>query len=220
MASELLSGRVVLGTRSVLALLLGLVGFFMVVLAVFMPRTTAVLVVGLFAAYALLDGLLSIVAAARVVRRARPRFLMLLEGLVDVATSVTAFILVQGERPRGLLALIAAWAIVTGALQMGWTFSIDIQRGRSFLAVAAALSVAFGDVSTSVRAMAGRAAPRGHRDAQQADRGRAWHRGEDGQDSPRPCDAEDGGGLRRRAGPDGPKARASRLQALIRARAH
>jgi uncharacterized membrane protein HdeD (DUF308 family) len=144
MASELLSGRVVLGIRSFLALLFGLVGFFMVVLAVFMPGTTAVLVVKLFASYALLDGLLSIVAAARAVRRALPRSLMLLEGLVDVATSVTAFILVQGERPRGLLVLIAAWAIVTGALQMGWTFSLDVHRGRRLLAVAAALSVAFG----------------------------------------------------------------------------
>ena len=144
MAGELLSARLVLGIRSVLALLLGLVGFFMVVLAAFMPRTTAILVVGLFAFYALLDGLLSIVAAARAVRLARPRFLMLLEGLVDVATAVMAFILIQGERPRGILALMAGWAIVTGALQMGWTFSVDIQRGRLLLAVAAALSVAFG----------------------------------------------------------------------------
>jgi uncharacterized membrane protein HdeD (DUF308 family) len=68
----------------------------------------------------------------------------MLEGLVDVATSVTAFIIVQGDRPRGLLALIAGWAIVTGVLQLGWTFSINIQRGRSLLAVAAVLSVAFG----------------------------------------------------------------------------
>ena len=133
MASEVLSGRVVLGIRSFLALLLGLVGFFMVVLAVFMPGTTAVLVVRLFASYALLDGLLSIFAAARAVRRALPRFLTVLEGLVDVATSVTAFILVQGDRPRGLLVLIAAWAIVTGVLQLGWTFSIDIHRGRLVL---------------------------------------------------------------------------------------
>ena len=144
MTTELLSGRVVLGIRTILALLLGVVGLFMVVLAVFMPSTTAVLVVQLFASYALLDGLLSIFAAARAVRRAMARFLMVLEGLVDVATSVTAFILVQGERPRGLLVLIAAWAIVTGALQMGWTFSIDIHRGRLVLAAAAALSVAFG----------------------------------------------------------------------------
>jgi uncharacterized membrane protein HdeD (DUF308 family) len=69
---------------------------------------------------------------------------MTLEGLVDVATSVTAFILVQGDRPHGLLALIAAWAIITGALQMAWTFSIDVQRGRSVLAMAAALSLVFG----------------------------------------------------------------------------
>jgi len=144
MTNEVSPGRVVLGIRTFLALLLGLVGFFMVVLAVFMPRTTAVLVVQLFASYALLDGLLSIFAAARAVRRALPRFLMVLEGLVDVATSVTAFILVQGERPRGILALIAGWAIVTGALQMGWTFSIDIRRGRLVLAAAAVLSLAFG----------------------------------------------------------------------------
>jgi len=144
MASEPLAGRVGLGIRSFLALLLGVVGFFMVVLAALMPGTAAVLVVKLFAAYALLDGLLSIFIAAKGVRRAPPRLLMTLEGLVDVATSVTAFILVQGERPHGLLALIAAWAIITGALQMGWTFSIDVQRGRSVLAIAAALSLVFG----------------------------------------------------------------------------
>jgi uncharacterized membrane protein HdeD (DUF308 family) len=144
MASDPLSGRVVLAIRSFLALLLGVVGFFMVVLAALMPGTAAVLVVKLFAAYALLDGLLSIFAAARAVRRAAPRLFMMLEGLVDVATSVTAFILVQGDRPHGLLALIAGWAIVTGALQMGWTFSIDVQRGRSLLAIAAALSLVFG----------------------------------------------------------------------------
>ena len=133
-----------LGIRSFLALLLGLVGFFMALLAVFMPATTAVLAVQFFASYALLDGLLVLFAAVRAVNRAVPRLLMVLEGLVDVATSVTAFMLIQGDRPSGLLALIAAWAIVTGVLQMGWTFSIDINRGRLILAVAAALSVAFG----------------------------------------------------------------------------
>jgi uncharacterized membrane protein HdeD (DUF308 family) len=144
MTAEPLSGRVVVGIRACLALVLGLVGFFMVVLAVLMPATTAILVVGFFAGYALLDGALVLVAAGWAVQRVLPRVLMLLEGLVDVATSVTAFILVQGERPRGILALIAAWAIVTGVLQLGWTFSVDLQRGRPDLALAGALSVAFG----------------------------------------------------------------------------
>jgi len=147
MTTELLSGRLVLGIRTVLTLLLGLGGTFMVVLAVFAPRTTAVLVVQLFASYALLDGLLSIVAGARAARRVVPRCFMVLEGLVSIGTAVAAFILISGygERPPGrLLQLIALWALVTGALQLAWTFSADLRRGRGLLAATAALSVAFG----------------------------------------------------------------------------
>ena len=143
---EVLPGRVMLAVRAFLALLLGVVGLFMVILAVFLPGTTTVLVVQLFAGYALLDGLLSIAAAARAVRRALPRGLMALEGLVGVGASVAAFALISAysDRPRGILALIAAWALATGALQMAWTFSIQVSRGRVLLAVTAALSLAFG----------------------------------------------------------------------------
>lgn len=147
MTGERLSGRLVLGIRALLALLLGLAGAFMVVLAAFAPRTTVVLVIQLFAFYALLAGILSIVAVVWVSRRVVPRCFMALEGLVDVGTSVMALVIIggYGERPPGgLLALIAMWALVTGALQMAWTFAVDLQRGRTLLAVAAALSVAFG----------------------------------------------------------------------------
>jgi uncharacterized membrane protein HdeD (DUF308 family) len=142
MTSELLSGRLVLGIRTLLAMLLGLAGAFMVVLAALAPRTTTVLVVQLFAFYALLDGLLSIVASMWAARRVVPRCLMALEGLVEVGTSVVALVLIggYGERPPGgLLALIAMWAIVTGALQLAWTFSVDLRRGRVLLAATAAL---------------------------------------------------------------------------------
>ena len=143
---EVLPGRLTFAVRAFLALLLGLVGFFMVILAVFLPGTTTVLVVQLFAGYALFDGLLSIAASARAVRRPLARGLMALEGLVSVGTSVAAFVLISAysDRPRGILALIAAWALATGALQMAWTFSIKISRGRALLAVTAALSLAFG----------------------------------------------------------------------------
>jgi uncharacterized membrane protein HdeD (DUF308 family) len=147
MGGELLSGRLVLGIRTFLSLLLGLAGAFMVVLAAFAPRTTVVLVIQLFAFYALLDGLLSIVAALSAARRVVPRCLMVLEGLVSIGTAVAAFIVISGHgerRPGGLLALIAMWALVTGALQLAWTFSVDLQRGRLLLAAAAGLSVAFG----------------------------------------------------------------------------
>ena len=147
MAAELLFGRLVLGIRTVLALLLGFVGIFMVVLAFLMPRTTTVLVVQFFAVYALLDGLLSIVVAVQAVRRTVPRCFMVLEGLVSVGTGVAAFIAIggYGERPpRGLLVLIALWAIVTGALELAVIFSLYFGRGRWILVATAALTVAFG----------------------------------------------------------------------------
>src|SRR5882672_5670552 len=125
MTTEVLSGRLVLGIRTVLALLFGLSESFMVVLGAFAPATATVLVVQLFASFALLDGLLSIFTGARAARRLVPRCLMVLEGLVSIGTAVAAFILIRGygERPEGgLLALIAMWAIVTGALQLAWTF--------------------------------------------------------------------------------------------------
>jgi uncharacterized membrane protein HdeD (DUF308 family) len=147
MAPDVLAARLVLVIRTVLALLLGLVGVFMVVLAFVLPRTTTVLVVQFFAVYALLDGLLAIVAAVRAVRRVVLRCFMVVEGLVGVGTAVAAFILISGygERPpRGLLVLIAMWAIVTGTLQLAGTFAADLRRGRLLLAATAALTVAFG----------------------------------------------------------------------------
>jgi uncharacterized membrane protein HdeD (DUF308 family) len=146
MASDDLPGRLVLGLRALLAVLFGLTGFSMVVLAVFLPRATTVLIVEFFAGYALLDGLLCIAAAARAMRRPLPRSLVALEGLVEVGTAIAAFVLIRGlgQRRPGILVLIAAWALAIGVLQMAWTFAVDIHRGRLLLAILAALSVAFG----------------------------------------------------------------------------
>jgi uncharacterized membrane protein HdeD (DUF308 family) len=130
-----------------LALLLGVVGFFMVVLAFLLPRTTTVLIVQFFAVYALLDGLLCITVGARAMSNPLPRFLLVLEGLVEVATGIAAFVLLRslGEGPRGrILLLMAVWALATGVLQLAWTFSVDIRRGRLLFVITAALSVAFG----------------------------------------------------------------------------
>jgi uncharacterized membrane protein HdeD (DUF308 family) len=148
MASEVLPGRLVLGLRATLAVLFGLIGFFMVVLAAVLPRTATVLIVQFFATYVLLDGLLCIIAAARAMSRPLPRFLVALEGLVEVGTAVAAFVVIRGlgERPQGgILLLIAVWAIATGVLEMAWAaFSVGIHRGRLLLVITAALSVAFG----------------------------------------------------------------------------
>jgi len=130
--------------RAALALLLGVVALFMLVLAIFIPRTTTVLVVQIFAGYALLDGLLSLGSAVGAVRRGLPRWLIILEGLIEVATSIAVVIIISGDRPHGIPTLVALWAIATGILQMAWTFALDIRRGRGLLILAAALSLAFG----------------------------------------------------------------------------
>lgn len=146
-ATEVLPGRLVLGLRALLALLFGLTGLFMIVLAALVPRASTILIVQFFAGFVLLDGLLCITAAARSMMRPPARGLVALEGVVEVVTAIAAFGLIGNldKQPRGwILLLIAAWAVVTGVLELGWGLSIKISQGRGLLVAAALLSVAFG----------------------------------------------------------------------------
>jgi uncharacterized membrane protein HdeD (DUF308 family) len=145
-ATEVLPGRLVLGFRALLALLFGLTALFMIVLAALVPRASAILIVQFFAGFVLLDGLLCIAAAARAMMRPLPRGLVALEGVVEVATAIGAFVLIGSlDKPRGwILLLLAAWAFVTGLLELVWGLSTKISRGGGLLVVSALLSVAFG----------------------------------------------------------------------------
>lgn len=146
MATDSLPGRMILGFRATLALLLGLTSLMMVILAIAMPRTTTIIVVQVFAGFVILDGLLCLLAAARASQPALARGFMAIEGVVELGTAVVAFSLVSnlGERPHGILTLVAIWGIVTGVLELVWGLSINVSRGRALLAIAALLSVAFG----------------------------------------------------------------------------
>ena len=147
MATDVLPGRLVLGLRALLALLFGLTALFMIVLAALVPRASAILIVQFFAGFVLLDGFLCIAAAARAMMRPLPRGLVALEGVVEVATAIGAFVLIGSldKQPRGwILLLLAAWAFVTGLLELVWGLSTKISRGRGLLVVSALLSVAFG----------------------------------------------------------------------------
>lgn len=149
MATEVLPGRLVLGLRALLALLFALTALFMIVLAALVPRASAILIVQFFAGFVLLDGLLCATAAARAMMRPLPRALVALEGVVEVITAITAYVIISNleARPRGqILQLVAAWAIVMGALELGWALSLRISRGRALLVLAGLLSVAFGIV--------------------------------------------------------------------------
>jgi uncharacterized membrane protein HdeD (DUF308 family) len=110
MASYLYQNRWLFGLRGVLAVLFGLLAFIW-------PGATAVALVFLFAAYAMIDGILSIAAAVRNRETNDRWWLGLLEGLVDIAAGVIAF-LFPGMAAIAAVFVIAVWAIITGILEI------------------------------------------------------------------------------------------------------
>jgi len=146
MASERLPTRLILGLRALLALLLGLTGFFMVLLAAFLPHASVALIVQLFTGFTLLDGLLCLVAATRAAGRPAAKGLLVLIGLMEVGVAADAFLLIPrvGERPQVILPVFVVWAVTLGLLELAWAFAARVQRGRVFLVVTALYSITFG----------------------------------------------------------------------------
>ena len=145
MASDRLPTPLILGLRALLALVLGLTGLFMVLLAAFLPHASVALVVQLFTGFTLLDGLLCLVACAQAAGRPGAKVLLLLIGLMEVGVAA-AFLLIPrvGERPQVILPVFVVWAVTLGLLELAWAFAARVQRGRVFLVVTALFSIAFG----------------------------------------------------------------------------
>ncbi len=93
----------------------GLAALLFGVVALFLPVTTLLVMILAFGAYALVDGVLAVAAGVRGV--AGPRWLPILEGIAGVLAGVFAFIL-PNFTAVALLYVIAAWAILTGILEI------------------------------------------------------------------------------------------------------
>ncbi len=102
--------RWLLGLRGVLAIIFG-------VLAFIWPGLTAIVLVFLFAAYAILDGILTVAASVHNHTANNRWWVMLLEGVVDIAAGVIAF-LFPGLAAIVLVFVFAIWAIITGLLEL------------------------------------------------------------------------------------------------------
>ena len=122
--------------RGVLAIVFG-------VIALVVPGVTMLSLVIVFAAYALVDGVLAIVAAVRSARRHERWGLLVLEGVVDIAAGVLAF-LWPGLTIVIFVLLVAAWAIVTGALMTAAAFRLQLDHGRWWLALGGLASLVYG----------------------------------------------------------------------------
>jgi uncharacterized membrane protein HdeD (DUF308 family) len=97
----------------------------------------------LFAAYAFVDGIFGIVSAVRAAREGERWGLLVLEGIIDIATAVIAF-LWPGITVLAFVLLVAVWAILTGALMLSAAFRLEVDDGRWWLVLGGIVSLLYG----------------------------------------------------------------------------
>ena len=122
--------------RGVIAVVFGLVAF----LAPGLTLDTLVLV---FGAYALVDGIFAIIAAALALSKNDRWGLLLLEGVVGVAAGIGAWAL-PGLAIVVFVTLLAVWAVITGALSVAAAFRLDNGHGNWLLGLAGVISIIWG----------------------------------------------------------------------------
>jgi uncharacterized membrane protein HdeD (DUF308 family) len=122
--------------RGVLAIIIGVIAFAA-------PVATMLSLVLLFSAYMLVDGVFAIVAAVRAARQHERWGLLALEGIVSIAVAAIA-VLWPGITIVAYVLLVAAWAIVTGALMVGAAFRLNLDHGRGWLVLGGIASLIYG----------------------------------------------------------------------------
>ena len=125
-----------LALRGVVALLLGVAAFVL-------PGVTLAVFVALFGAYAVVDGVLAIIAGVRAAERHERWWSPVLKGLAGIAAGVLAFVW-PALTALALLNLIAGWAIVTGVLEIVAAVHLHRAHGEWLLVLNGVLSVLFG----------------------------------------------------------------------------
>ncbi len=134
--------------RGAIAILFGLA-------ALLRPGIALEALILLFGAYALVDGVFSIVGVFGGTRSGTPRWLLLIEGVASILAGLIAFFL-PGLTAILLLYLIAAWAIVTGISEI--VMAIRLRKeiaGEWALIVGGAFSVLFGVILAVVGPVVG-----------------------------------------------------------------
>lgn len=131
----------------------GFLGIAVGVLTFVWPGITLIALVFLFAAYALVDGVVNITGAVRSVAAHERWGVLLLEGLAGIAAAVIT-VFWPGITLLSLVLVIAAWAILTGVAEI--VAAVRLRRhvsGEWLLALAGVASVVFGVLLASIPAV-------------------------------------------------------------------
>ena len=125
-------------------ILRGLLAIAFGILAFVAPVWGLAILVALFGAWALIDGVASVWTGVRTRSVDRNWWLEILEGLVSIVAGLIAFVL-PGFAAEVLVILIAVWAIVTGVFQIWAAIRLREQiRGEFWLGLAGVASILFG----------------------------------------------------------------------------
>src|SRR5262249_36957379 len=100
--------------------------------------------IALFGAYAFVDGVLATIASIRMARHRQPWITLLFLGVVGIGVGIATY-RAPDLTAEALLYVIAAWAVVTGILEVAAAFAVtDILPGSWTVALAGGLSILLG----------------------------------------------------------------------------
>lgn len=124
----------------------GLVAVAFGVFAFLAPAWGIAVLVALFGAWALIDGVTGLVGGIRSRGRDRSWWLSILEGIVGIVAGVFAF-LFPAQAAVALIFIIAAWAIITGVFEIVAAIRLREQiQGEFWLGLAGVASILYGVV--------------------------------------------------------------------------
>lgn len=122
--------------RALAAIVFGLI-------ALFLPGVTIRALVLLFSAYMIVDGVFDILAGVRAARQGESWGWFALEGVLDIAAGVAAY-LWPGLTIFVFVALLAAWGILSGLVMLYGAFRFRQEHGRGWLVAGGVVSVGWG----------------------------------------------------------------------------
>lgn len=125
-------------------LLRGVVGVLFGVVALLSPATAVAILVGLFGAYALVDGVCSLIAAWRHSDESSRRWALLFSGLVGTGIGLLTFFLPE-LTALTLVYWVGSWAVLTGVLEISAALALRRHlHGELWLGLSGLLSLLFG----------------------------------------------------------------------------